>query len=104
MGWRTSHYLDPQPLATGNVFQRQAYGNYVFGVYMASAGVSLGDTFAYASLYPGYKATMTLQLGPTGIYPNGTLMDKTYTNIPVASVANITNGYEAYVAGTVCHN
>lgn len=71
---------------------------------MAAAGVSLGDTLAYASLYPGVKATLALHLGPTGLYPAGTPMDKTYTNIPAASVANITNGYAAYVGGTVCHN
>jgi hypothetical protein len=41
MGWPKGDYLDPQPLASGNVFQNQAYGNYVFGVYMAAAGSEL---------------------------------------------------------------
>jgi hypothetical protein len=36
MGWPKGDYLDAQPLASGNVFQNQAYGNYVFGVYMSA--------------------------------------------------------------------
>jgi hypothetical protein len=44
MGFPAGHYLDPQPLASGNVFQRQAYGNYTFGVYMAAGGVSLSTS------------------------------------------------------------
>jgi hypothetical protein len=44
MGWPKGDYHDPQPLASGNVFQNQAYGNYVFGVYMSGASaLALGS-------------------------------------------------------------
>ena len=97
MGWPKGDYLDPQPLASGNVFQNQAYGNYVFGVYMAAAGSSLNTALSGAS---------ALALG-SGAYftytKNGYQMDPNYPLLPAANVGNITNGYNAYGNGTVCH-
>jgi len=94
MGFPAGHYLDPQPLAAGDVFQRQAYGNYAYGVYMASAGVSLNNALSGANTYAFFRSS----------YPKSTPMDPTYGSLPAASVTNIRNGYNAYVNGTVCHN
>jgi hypothetical protein len=94
VGWPKGDYLDPQPLASGNVFQNQAYGNYVFGVYMASAGVSLNSALSGANAYAFLRSS----------YPSGTQMDPNYGSLPAANVANITNGYNAVGNGTVCHN
>jgi RHS repeat-associated protein len=94
MGWPKGDYLDPQPLASGNVFQNQAYGNYVFGVYMASAGVSLNSALSGANAYAFLRSS----------YPSGTQMDPNYGSLPAANVASITNGYNAVGNGTVCHN
>ena len=93
MGFPAGHYLDPQPLASGNVFQRQAYGNYTFGVYMAGAGVSLNTALFGANTYAFFFSS----------YPESTPMYPKYGSLPAASVTNITNGYNAYVNETVCH-
>lgn len=92
IGFPAGHYLDPQPLASGNVFQRQAYGNYTFGVYMAAAGVSLNNALSGANAYAFFFSS----------YSKSTPMDPRYGSLPAASVANITNGYNAYGNGTVC--
>ena len=98
MGFPAGHYLDPQPLASGNVFQKQAYGNYTFGVYMASAGVSLNTALSGASTY-------ALVSGAYSTYiKNGYQMDPNYPLLPAANVGNITNGYNAQANGTTCHN
>jgi len=94
MGFPAGHYLDPQPLASGNVFQRQAYGNYTFGVYMAAAGVSLNTALSGANTYAFFFSS----------YSKSTPMDPNQGSLPAASVTNITNGYNAYANGTVCHN
>jgi hypothetical protein len=94
MGFPAGHYLDPQPLGSGNVFQNQAYGNYTFGVYMAGAGVSLSTALSGANAYAFFRSS----------YPSSTQMDPNYPSLPAASVGNITNGYNAYVNGTLCHN
>ncbi len=94
MGFPAGHYLDPQPLASGNIFQNQAYGNYTFGIYMAAAGVSLNTALSGANTYAFFFSR----------YPKGTTRDSKYGSLPAASVANITNGYNAQVSGTVCHN
>ena len=88
MGFPAGHYLDPQPLASGNVFQRQAYGNYAFVVYMASAGVSLNNALSGANTYAFFRSS----------YPKSTPMDPTYGSLPAASVTNIRNGYNGRVA------
>jgi hypothetical protein len=96
MGWPKGKYLDAQPLASGNVFQKQAYGNYVFGTYMSAAGVPLNVSLSGAS---------ALALG-SGAYftysKNGYQMDPNYPLLPAANVGNITNGYNARQNGTTC--
>jgi len=98
MGWPKGKYLDAQPLASGNVFQNQAYGNYVFGVYMSGAGTSLNSALNDASAF-------ALASGAYFTYrKNGYQMDPNYPLLPAANVANITNGWNAQANGTVCHN
>jgi hypothetical protein len=98
MGWPKGDYLDPQPLASGNRFQNQAYGNYVFGVYMSAAGTSLNSALNDASAFAlGSGAYFTYR-------KNGYQMDPNYPLLPAANVANITNGWNAQANGTVCHN
>jgi RHS repeat-associated protein len=100
MGWPKGDYLDAQPLASGNVFQNQAYGNYVFGVYMSAEGASLSGTLSGASAF-------SLASGAYFTYTkNGYQMDPNYPLLPAANVGNITNGYNAQQngTGTVCHN
>jgi hypothetical protein len=98
MGWPKGDYLDAQPLASGNVFQNQAYGNYVFGVYMSAEGASLSGTLSGASAF-------SLASGAYFTYTkNGYQMDPNYPLLPAANVGNITNGYNAQQNGTVCHN
>ncbi len=40
-GFKIGGYLDAQPMATGDPYQRAAYGNYVFGVWMRASGTPL---------------------------------------------------------------
>jgi RHS repeat-associated protein len=40
-GFKIGGYLDPQPLASGDPYQRAAYGNYTFGVWMRASGTPL---------------------------------------------------------------
>lgn len=94
MGFPAGDYLDPQPMASGNAFQNQAYGNYTFGVYMAAAGVPLSTALSGANTYAFFRSS----------YPSSTQMDPNYPSLPAASVGNITNGYNAYGNGTLCHN
>ena len=97
MGWFKNHYLDAQPLASGNVFQKQAYGNYVFGAYMAAAGVSLNTALVGAS-------TLAFGSGAYSTYTrNGFQMDQNYPLLPAANIGNIANGFNAAANGTVCH-
>ncbi len=97
-GFPGGDYLDPQPLGSGNAFQNQAYGNYTFGVYMQSAGLTLPQALSGANDYAAIrKAFNRLQ------YTNQT-MDPNYPSLPAASVANITNGFNAQASGTTCHN
>ena len=97
-GFRIGGYLDAQPLASGNVYERAAYGNYAYGVYMASAGFPLSVTLAGAD---GIAAIHKLS------NPNqysGRQMDSFWGSIPAANVANISAGYNAQRSGTTCHN
>ncbi len=94
MGFPAGDYLDPQPLASGNTFQNQAYGNYTFGVYMQAAGVSLSTSLSGANAYAFFRSS----------YPSYIQRDSTYSSLPAANVANIINGYNAQANGTTCHN
>jgi RHS repeat-associated protein len=97
-GWPRGKYLDPQPLASGNRYQNQAYGNYAFGVYMQAAGFSLYQTLSDAEAYAAWSKLSNWQQYA------GNQMDPNYPLLPTASVANITNGYNSQANGTVCHN
>lgn len=98
MGWPRGGYLDPQKLASGTIYQNQAYGNYAFGVYMQAAGFSLYQTLYDANSYAAYSKLRNWK------QYSGNQMDPNYSFLPAASVANITNGYNAQANGTVCHN
>jgi len=54
MGFSKGDYLDPQPLASGTIWQNAAYGNYTYGVCMAAALITillaLSGVKAYALL------------------------------------------------------
>jgi len=82
MGFPAGHYLDPQPLASGNVFQRQAYGNYTFGVYMAGAGVSPNTALSGANTYAFFFSS----------YPKSTPMDPNYGSLPAANLVSRISG------------
>jgi hypothetical protein len=73
-GFPRGSYLDAQPRASGNVFQRVAYDNYAFGVYMAAAGVPYAVTMGTANAFAMFSH-YTAGNGP---------MDSTYTNLPNA--------------------
>jgi hypothetical protein len=95
-GFAISGYLDAQPMATGTVYEKAAYGNYVFGAYMSAAGFPLGVTLAGANA----KAYLNSRSNPSQ-YSNR-VMDPKYRSLPAANVANITNGYNAQKNGTTC--
>lgn len=90
-------YLDAQPLASGNVYERAAYGNYVFGAYMAAHGVPLMIAMGGAN----FVAYLHWAKNPNQY--SGRVMDQNYPMLPVANVANITAGYNAQKNGTLCH-
>jgi hypothetical protein len=92
-GFPRGSYLDAQTKASGNVFQKAAYGNYSFGVYMASAGIPYGLTMEAANTFAMFSQ-YTIKNGP---------MDPVYTNLPNANVTNITNGFNAARSGNTCH-
>jgi RHS repeat-associated protein len=94
MGFPRGSYLDAQPLASGTRFQNQAYGNYVYGVYMQAAGFSLYQTLSDAEAYAAYSKVWNWN------QYSGDQMDPNYTLLPAASVTNITNGYNAQANGT----
>ena len=97
-GFPGGDYLDPQPLGSGNAYQRQAYGNYTFGVYMQAAGLPLPQALSGANAYAAYRKVVNPKQ-----YANQT-MDSNYPSLPAASVANIKNGFNAQAGGTTCHN
>lgn len=92
LGWPKGDYLDAQPMTSGTTAEGAAYGNYVFGVYMQSAGFTLSQTLSGANAYAFFRSS----------YPAGTPMSPTYPSLPAANVANITNGFNAQAAGAAC--
>ncbi len=81
----------------GGFLDAQAYGasptyrNYVFGVYMGTIGYSPSFTLSAADLYGQFfSAYHNVQMSPT------------YTAIPAANVANITERYNDQTKGTLC--
>jgi len=94
-GFPRGHFFDAQPLTGAPAVQAAAYGNYVFGVYMAAAGVPLSRALFAGN---GYAFLSRAKYSTTKQGP----MDPNYRSLPAASVANITNGYNAQKNGTVC--
>jgi len=82
-------FLDAQVQYGGS----QAYANYVFGVYMASAGYSISTTLNAANAYGGMFSR----------YPPQTPRDPNYTHIPASNVTNITQGFNDAGNGTLCN-
>lgn len=95
-GFPRGDYLDAQPLGTGNVLQRAAYGNYAFGVYMAAAGIPLSAALAGAN---GFGFASGAKYGPR----NGPT-DPLYSSLPLANTINIEHGYSDQQNGMTCHN
>jgi hypothetical protein len=77
--------LDAQPLGAS-----PAYGNYVYGVFMAASGMPLTVALSGAALY-----------GMTASYQNQP-MAPPYGVLPTANVENIINGYNAQKNGSLC--
>lgn len=92
-GWPRGHFLDAQPYASGTVLQRAAYGNYVFGVYMENAGLTLSQALSAANAFADLSgAKYGANNGP---------MDPNYPSLPAANVVNITAGF--LQGGDACH-
>lgn len=96
-GFAIGGYLDAQPLASGTVYERAAYGNYVFGAYMASAGFPLGVALEGAN-----GIAFVHSLKNSNQYSNRQ-MSPNYPSLPSANTANIIAGYDAAKNGTLCH-
>jgi len=96
-GFQIGGTLDAQTGATGSVYERAAYGNYVYGVWMAAAGfpqsvaLSIADVVAFKN-----------KLGNPNQY-NGRQMATLFPFLPTANVANIAAGWNAQRHGTPCH-
>lgn len=84
-------------MATGTVYEKAAYGNYVFGDYMSAAGFPLSVALAGANAIANRNS-----LKNPGQY-SGRQMDSDYPALPAANVTNITAGYNAQRNGTLCH-
>jgi hypothetical protein len=96
-GFAIGGYVDAQPMATGNAYEKAAYGNYVFGAYMSAAGFPLSVTLAGAN-----EIAFSHSLSNSSQY-SGRQMDSFFWSLPAANVANITAGYNAQKNGTLCH-
>ena len=86
--FRRGGSLDAQPLGAS-----RAYGNYVYGAYLYSAGFSLPGALYGANAYAAVSKAQ---------YPNQR-MDSKYSFIPADNVANITRGFYAARNGVLCH-
>jgi RHS repeat-associated protein len=81
-----------------------AYANYVFGVYMASAGYTLYQSLDIASTYAAFPASKSKfpfigkkypKLRPTDFDPN-------FGNTPAVNIVNIMAGFNDARNGTLC--
>lgn len=96
-GFRIGGYLDAQPLATGDPYQRAAYGNYVFGAWVSASGTPLPIALAGAA---GIAAIHKIA-NPSRYARRA--MDPTFGSLPAANIINITRGYNDQRNGTLCH-
>ena len=96
-GFKIGGYLDAQPSASGNLYENAAYGNYAYGVYMASAGstevVALGGANRVAYQHA--------QKNPNQC--KGREMSRLFPSLPEANVTNILRGYQDELNDTLCH-
>jgi len=102
LAWLYSNFhkggaLDAQPSATGDSLQRATYGNYVYGVFFAAAGISLDGTLTAASTY-GYKQ----RIFSFGKAYRGRKVYSQYQGIPAANVDDIYQGYADFMSGQLC--
>lgn len=86
--FRRGGELDAQVLYHGST----EYANYVYGVYLSSAGWDLTTALQGADDYGRYRSSYT-----------GRAMDSVYTHIPVENVRDITKGYMDQQRGTLCY-
>ena len=84
-------FLDAQVQSGGS----QAYANYVFGVYMASAGYSLQSTLNAANGFGGMSV-----VPPSPNLPDGARLTRTFQH---RNVTNITQGFKDAQNGTLCN-
>jgi hypothetical protein len=96
-GFKIGGYLDAQPMATGDPYQRAAYGNYAFGVWMRASGTPLPLALAGAN-----EVAFAHSLSNPNQY-RGRQMDSFFWSLPAANVANIVKGYNDQKNGTLCH-
>ena len=96
-GFKIGGYLDTQPMAAGNFYQRAAYGNYVFGVWMRASGTPLPIALAGAN-----EIAFVHKVSSPNQY-RGRQMDSFFWSLPAANVINIVNGYNAQENGMLCH-
>ena len=96
-GFKIGGYLDPQPLASGDPYQRAAYGNYTFGVWTRASGTPLPIALTGAA---GIAAIH--KISNPGQYARRT-MDPVFGSLPAANVINIIRGYNDQKNGTLCH-
>jgi hypothetical protein len=90
--FRSGGALDAQYQGGMENYAYTAYANYVYGVYLAAAALTLGEALTAADAYG------TGRYGDNG--PSST--DPNYPSIPLGNVQNITQGYLDYYNGTLC--
>jgi RHS repeat-associated protein len=74
---------------------KAAYANYAYGVFLAALGTPLSTSLTLANLYGACCADYSKNTDVT--------LDSSYSHIPQVNVQNITNGYNAELAGKLCH-
>lgn len=101
LGFHSGGFLDAQVQYGGS----PAYANYVYGVYMASAGYSLPEALAIANGF----ATMPTVNSKFPFFHNRysskhppDYFDPKYRHDPRSNVANITAGFNDERNGTLC--
>ena len=73
---------------------RRAYGNYVFGAYVAAGGVPLNISLFAANKYASTSSA----------YYDATLArDNNFDSLPASNVFNIGRGFIDYMNSSLCH-
>jgi hypothetical protein len=84
-------------MASGDVYQRAAYGNYVFGVWMRASGTPLPIALTGAN-----EIAYIHSISNPRQY-RGRQMDSFFWSLPRANVLNMIKGYNDQNNGTLCH-